>query len=52
MAKTLSVTTAPPIRSAMPMPMTVTTGTAAFLSACRTEHAVLGEPLGTRAVRM
>ena len=34
MANTLSVTTAPPISSATPMPTTVTIGTAAFFSAC------------------
>ena len=34
MANTLSVTTAPPISNATPLPITVTIGTAAFFSAC------------------
>ena len=48
MANTLSVTTAPPISSAMPMPMTVTIGTAAFFSACRNRIAGCAEALGPR----
>ena len=51
MAKTLSVTTAPPISSATPMPMTVTIGTAAFFSACRNSTFACPAPLA-RAVRM
>src|SRR6267154_2474663 len=45
MANTLSVTTAPPISSAMPMPMTVTIGTEAFFSACRNRIGLCPSPL-------
>ena len=51
MANTLSVTTAPPISSATPMPMTVTIGTAAFFSACTNRMPPCPMPL-ERAVRM
>ena len=51
MLKTLSVTTTPPISSAMPMPMTVTIGTAALRSAWRISTFSVGRPLA-RAVRM
>src|SRR5216684_1789941 len=49
-ANTLSVTTAPPIRSAMPMPITVTIGTAAFFKACTNRMPYCPMPLA-RAVR-
>ena len=48
MANTLSVTTAPPISSAMPMPITVTIGTAAFFSACTNRMLRCAEALGAR----
>ena len=48
MANTLSVTTAPPISSATPMPMTVTIGTAAFFSACRNRMLRWPDALGAR----
>ena len=48
MANTLSVTTAPPIRSAMPMPMMVTIGIAAFFSAWTNSMLALAEALGAR----
>ncbi len=51
MAYTDSVTTTPPISSAMPMPMTVTIGTAALASAWRISTRSSGRPLA-RAVRM
>ncbi len=51
MAKTLSVTTAPPMSRATPMPMTVMTGTAAFFSAWRKSTVRWERPLA-RAVRM
>jgi len=51
MANTLSVTTTPPIRSAMPLPIVVTIGTAAFFSPCRSSTRVWRSPLA-RAVRM
>jgi hypothetical protein len=51
MAKTLSVTTTPPISSAMPVPMVVTIGTEAFFSACRISTRGSPRPLA-RAVRM
>ncbi len=46
MANTLSVTTAPPISSAMPMPITVTIGTAAFFSAWMNRMRALRQALG------
>ena len=51
MANTLSVTTAPPISSAMPMPITVTIGTEAFFSAWMNRIGLCARPLA-RAVRM
>ena len=51
MANTLSVTTAPPISRATPMPITVTMGTAAFFSAWRNRIVRLPTPLAL-AVRM
>ena len=51
MLKTLSVTTTPPISSAMPMPMMVTIGTEALRSAWRISSALLSRPLAL-AVRM
>ena len=51
MANTLSVTTAPPINSATPIPITVTIGTAAFFNAWRNRIVVFPTPLA-RAVRM
>jgi len=50
-ANTVSVTTAPPIRSAMPMPITVTIGTAAFFKACRKRMPLCPRPFA-RAVRI
>jgi len=50
-AYTDSVTTTPPINSAMPMPMTVAIGTAALASAWNTSTRDSGRPLA-RAVRM
>ena len=47
----VSVTTTPLISSAMPMPMIVTIGTAAFFSACVTNTFWLAKPLAC-AVRM
>ena len=49
-ANTVSVTTTPPISSAMPMPMMVTMGTAAFFSAWRTSTVPGARPLAV-AVR-
>ena len=48
MANTLSVTTTPPISSAMPMPITVTIGTAAFLQRMHEQDAALRQALGAR----
>src|SRR6266498_268505 len=45
MANTLSVTTAPPIKSAMPMPITVTIGTEAFFSAWMNRIGLCPKPL-------
>jgi hypothetical protein len=50
-AKTLSVTTAPPMSSAKPIPMMVTTGSEAFFSAWRTSTRRGASPLAN-AVRM
>ena len=46
MAKTVSVTTTPPISSATPMPMIVTIGIAAFFSAWPISTLSLRQPLG------
>ena len=51
MLKTLSVTTTPPMRSAIPIPMIVTMGTEALRSACRMRTVRLSTPFA-RAVRM
>ncbi len=50
MENTLSVTTTPPIKSATPMPITVTIGTAALASACAINTRHSGKPFA-RAVR-
>ena len=46
MANTLSVTTAPPISSAMPMPITVTIGTDGVLERVDEQDAALPQALG------
>ena len=51
MLNTVSVITTPEISSAMPMPITVTIGTAAFLSACSSSTRSVARPLAL-AVRI
>jgi hypothetical protein len=51
MLKTISVTTAPPMRIAVVMPITVTTGTIAFRNAWPTTTTRCESPFA-RAVRM
>ena len=46
MLKTISVTTAPPMRMAVVMPITVTTGTSALRKAWHVGHHPRGEALG------
>ena len=46
MLNTVSITTAPPIRMAKVMPMTVTVGIIAFLQRVLVDDGPLGQPLG------